>query len=232
MSIRVVAFDAYGTLFDVYSVAALLERHYPSQGVTLAAVWRDKQMEYTRLISLSDPTTPSGSRFYQSFWEITRLALRYALAKQGLANEDATERALMQAYGQLQAFAENKAVLSELKALGLSTAILSNGSPEMLNSAVSHAGLTPWIDQVLSVDGLRQYKTMPSTYAMVTQAFSVKPQEVLFVSSNGWDVMGANWFGFETCWVNRAGLPVETLGPPPHYQGSDLTSVLESISRH
>ena len=230
MSIQVVAFDAYGTLFDVYSVAALLERHHPGQGATLAAVWRDKQMEYTRLISLSDPFTPTGSRFYQSFWEITRLALRYALAKQGLVNEEATERALMDAYGQLQAFAENKAVLSELKALGFKTAILSNGSPEMLNSAVSHAELTPWIDRVLSVDGLRQYKTMPVTYAMVTEVFSVKPQEVLFVSSNGWDIIGANWFGFETCWVNRGALPVETLGPAPHHQGSDLTTVLESIS--
>jgi 2-haloacid dehalogenase len=231
MSIRVVAFDAYGTLFDVYSVAALLERHYPGQGATLAAVWLEKQMEYTRLISLSDPFTPSGSRFYQSFWDITQLALRYALAKQGLVNEQATERALMDAYGQLQAFAENKAVLIELKALGLNTAILSNGSPEMLNNAVSHAGLAPWIDRVLSVDGLRQYKTMPVTYAMVTEAFSVEPESVLFVSGNGWDIMGANWFGFETCWVNRGALPVETLGPPPDHEGSDLTAVLKAISR-
>lgn len=229
MSIRVVAFDAYGTLFDVYSVGALLERHYPGQGATLASVWRDKQIEYTRLISLSDPDTPMGSRFYRSFWELTQLALRYALAKQGLPNDEAIERELMAAYGQLQAFAENQAVLTRLKDAGFGTAILSNGSPEMLNGAVSHAGLGPWIDRVLSVDTIRQYKTMPITYAMVTEAFSVKASEVLFVSGNGWDIIGANWFGFQTCWVNRAGLPVETLGSPPHHQGADLTAVLQAV---
>jgi len=230
MAIRVVAFDAYGTLFDVYSVGALLESHYPGHGATIAAVWRDKQIEYTRLISLSDPDLQTGSRFYRSFWDLTRLALRYALAKQGLATSEATERSLMQAYEQLQAFAENQAVLVEIKERGLSTAILSNGSPEMLNGAVSHAGLAPWIDQVLSVDVLRQYKTMPITYAMVTDAFSVSPSEVLFVSGNGWDIMGANWFGFQTCWINRAGLPLETLGPPPHHQGKDLMAVLQALA--
>lgn len=231
MSIRVVAFDAYGTLFDVYSVGVLLERQYPGQGTVLASVWRDKQIEYTRLISLSDPNNQTGSRFYRSFWDLTRLALRYALAKQGLVADEATERLLMDAYGQLQAFPENQSVLVSLKSLGLRTAILSNGSPEMLHEAVSHAGLGPWVDRVLSVDGLRQYKTLPSTYAMVTEAFSIAPAEVLFVSGNGWDIMGANWFGFETCWVNRAGLPVETLGAPPNHQGTDLTAVLEVLAR-
>lgn len=230
MSIQVVAFDAYGTLFDVYSVSARLEALFPAKGSSIATVWRDKQIEYTRLISLSDPSGQQGSRFYESFWELTRLALEYALAKHDLSADSNVMQSLMDQYGELEAFAENQTVLTAIKEAGLSTAILSNGSPEMLHKAVSHAGLAPWLDKVLSVDELRQYKTLPVTYEMVTQAFAVPASEVLFVSGNGWDIMGANWFGFQTCWINRMGLPQETLGPPPKHQGADLTAVLDALA--
>jgi len=157
-SIRVVVFDAYGTLFDVYSIGALAEKLYPGQGAALSVLWRDKQIEYTRLISLSDPD-PKGSRYYQSFWDLTRASLRYALARLGLAHTSANEDALMAQYAELSAFPENLGVLQALRQRGMATAILSNGSPEMLQSAVNTAGMGKLLDAVLSVDNVRQFKT-------------------------------------------------------------------------
>jgi 2-haloacid dehalogenase len=227
-SIRVVVFDAYGTLFDVYSIGALAERLYPGQGAALSVLWRDKQIEYTRLISLSDPN-PKGSRHYQSFWDITRLSLRYALARLGLVHTSANEDALMAQYAQLTAFPENLGVLQVLRQRGMATAILSNGSPEMLQSAVHSAGMSELLDAVLSVDSVRQFKTTPTSYQIVSDHFGFAPADVLFVSSNAWDALGATWFGFTTLWVNRQGLPPETIGPAPHHTGRDLTAVLQVL---
>jgi 2-haloacid dehalogenase len=227
-NIRAVVFDAYGTLFDVYSIGALAERLYPGQGAALSVLWRDKQIEYTRLISLSDPN-PKGSRHYQSFWDITRLSLRYALARLGLVHTSANEDALMAQYAELSAFPENLAVLHTLRQRGMATAILSNGSPEMLQSAVHSAGMSELLDAVLSVDSVRQFKTTPTSYQIVTDHFGFAPAEVLFVSSNAWDALGATWFGFTTLWVNRQGLPPEAIGPAPHHTGRDLTAVLQVL---
>jgi 2-haloacid dehalogenase len=227
-SIRVVVFDAYGTLFDVYSIGALAEKIYPGQGSALSVLWRDKQIEYTRLISLSDPN-PQGSRHYQSFWDLTRASLRYALARLGLVHTSANEDALMAQYAQLTAFPENLGVLQALRQRGVATAILSNGSPEMLQSAVHSAGMSDLLDAVLSVDSVRQFKTTPTSYQMVQDHFGFAPAEVLFVSSNAWDALGASWFGFTTLWVNRQGLPPEAIGPAPHHTGRDLTEVLKVL---
>jgi 2-haloacid dehalogenase len=227
-SIRVVVFDAYGTLFDVYSIGALAEKFYPGQGAALSMLWRDKQIEYTRLISLSDPN-PQGSRHYQSFWDITRASLRYALARLSLVHTHANEDALMAQYAQLTAFPENLGVLQALRQHGMATAILSNGSPEMLQSAVHSAGMSELLDAVLSVDSVRQFKTTPSSYQLVQDHFGFAPADVLFVSSNAWDALGATWFGFTTLWVNRQGLPPEAIGPAPHHTGRDLTAVLQVL---
>ena len=227
-SIRLVVFDAYGTLFDVYSIGALAERLYPGQGAALSLLWRDKQIEYTRLISLSDPN-PEGSRHYQSFWDLTRASLRYALARLGLVHTHANEDALMAQYAQLTAFPENLGVLQALHQRGVATAILSNGSPEMLQSAVHSAGMSELLDAVLSVDSVRQFKTTPTSYQMVQDHFGFAPADVLFVSSNAWDALGATWFGFTTLWVNRQGLPPEAIGPAPHHTGRDLTAVLQVL---
>ena len=226
--IRAVVFDAYGTLFDVYSIGALAEQLYPGQGAALSVLWRDKQIEYTRLISLSDPD-PKGSRHYQTFWDITRASLRYALARLGLVHTSANEDALMAQYAQLTAFPENLGVLQALRQRGMATAILSNGSPEMLQSAVRSAGMTELLDAVLSVDRVRQFKTTPTSYQLVQAHLGFAPEDVLFVSSNAWDAMGATWFGFTTLWVNRQGLPPEAIGPAPHHTGRDLTDVLQVL---
>ena len=227
--IKAVVFDAYGTLFDVYSISALAERLYPTQGAAISALWRDKQIEYTRLISLSDPNSETGSRYYQSFWDITRLSLSYTLSRLKLEATQANEEALMQQYAKLSPFQENLGVLQALKAMGMATAILSNGSREMLDSATASAGMKDLLNYVISVDDVKQFKTSPASYALVGKYFPFPAHEILFVSSNAWDALGATWFGFATLWVNRQGLPRETIGSAPTYIGADLTQVLRVL---
>jgi 2-haloacid dehalogenase len=226
---KAIVFDAYGTLFDVYSVGALAEQLFPGQGPALSVLWRDKQIEYSRLISLCDPLNPQGSKHYQSFWDLTDLALQYACERLKLELSATARQQLLAQYAQLQAFPENLAVMQTLKARGLPCAILSNGNPDMLHSAVESAGMSAYLDHVISVDEVRQFKTTPQSYALVQQRFEVEKHEVLFVSSNGWDVLGATWFGFQTFWVNRQNLPFETLGPRPTFTGPDLTHVLQVL---
>lgn len=224
--IRLVVFDAYGTLFDVYSIHEAAESLFPGQGQSLSILWRDKQIEYSRLISLSDPLNPLGSRHYQSFWDLTRLALQYACQRLQLELTPSKQKQLMDQYAQLEPFPESLAVLEALKALEMKAAILSNGSPDMLQAAVHHAGLTGLLDKVISVDEVRQFKTSPQSYGLVADHYKLDIREVLFVSSNSWDALGATWFGFKSFWVNRQGLPYETLGPRPTHSGRSLRDIL------
>jgi 2-haloacid dehalogenase len=215
---RAVVFDAYGTLFDVYSVGLLAEQLFPGQGGALAQLWRDKQIEYTRLTSM-------GGR-YRPFWELTRAGLRYAALRLNLPLDDTAEAQLMNQYRHLSAFPENHDVLRELKARGVPCAILSNGDPEMLAVAVKSAGFEPFLDHVLSVDAVRKYKTDPAAYALGPLALGVPARQILFVSSNGWDAIGATWYGYATLWVNRQYLPLEQLDTEPTRVGSSLRDVL------
>lgn len=227
MSIQTVVFDAYGTLFDVYAIGELAEQLYPGQGAAISVLWRDKQIDYTRLITMSDPHRSEGSRYYQSFWDITRNALLYTLQRFKLDAKPQHIDALMGQYAKLTPFAENLGVLQSLKERGITTAILSNGSPDMLSTAVACAGMTDLIDHIISVDPIRLFKTSPESYALVQQTLLAEKQDILFVSSNAWDALGATWFGFPTLWVNRQHLPFETIGPQPSYKGHDLTRVLD-----
>jgi len=230
MKIKAVVFDAYGTLFDVYSIQVLAEELYPGHGTDIAIKWRDKQIEYTRLITQSDPHNVSGSRYYRSFWELTRLSLAYTLDRLKLDRGFGQVEKLMQQYAHLTPFPENLGVLQRIKAMGLTTAILSNGSVDMLASAVKSACMEEVLDHVISVDPIRLFKTSPESYGLVQQTIAVNKDEVLFVSSNAWDALGATWFGFTTHWVNRQALPFEALTPHPHFTGPDLTSVLVSLA--
>jgi 2-haloacid dehalogenase len=230
MKIKAVVLDAYGTLFDVYSIQVLAEELYPGHGTDIAIKWRDKQIEYTRLITQSDPHNVSGSRYYRSFWELTRLSLAYTLDRLKLDRGFGQVEKLMQQYAHLTPFPENLGVLQRIKAMGLTTAILSNGSVDMLASAVKSACMEEVLDHVISVDPIRLFKTSPESYGLVQQTFAVNKDEVLFVSSNAWDALGATWFGFTTHWVNRQALPFEALTPHPHFTGPDLTSVLVSLA--
>ena len=216
--VRAVVFDAYGTLFDVYSVALLAEQLFPGQGSALGVLWRDKQIEYTHLTSMSAR--------YRPFWELTRSALRYAAQRLGLPLTDATEAQLMNQYRHLSAFPENHGVLGELARRGIPAAILSNGDPEMLAVGVRSAGFQDFLAHVLSVDAVRKYKPDPDVYALGPQALGLPARQILFVSSNGWDAIGATWFGYTTLWVNRQGLPLEQLGTEPTRTGTSLRDVL------
>jgi 2-haloacid dehalogenase len=230
MQIKAVVFDAYGTLFDVYSIQALAEELYPSHGADIAVKWRDKQIEYTRLITQSDPHNSSGSKYYQPFWELTRLSLEYTLDRLKLDRSSDQVNKLMEQYSRLTPFPENLAVLQKIKVMGLTTAILSNGSPEMLASAVKSAGMEDVLDHIISVDRIRLFKTSPESYGLVQLTIPVSKQEVLFVSSNAWDALGATWYGFKTLWINRQNLPTEAIGQQPDYIGSDLTTVVDVLA--
>ena len=224
-----VLFDAYGTLFDVYSVGLLAEQLFPGHGQTLGVLWRDKQIDYTRLVT-SSRRGPERTSVYQPFWELTSAALRYACKKLGLDLSAGQEQQLMNQYRHLSAFPENREVLQALKNRGITTGILSNGDPAMLGVAVRSAGLDGLLDHVLSVDSLGLYKTHPDAYALGTQALGLPAAQVLFVSSNSWDALGATWFGYQTLWVNRYQLPPEEIGPPPLLVGSSLRDVLTLIA--
>ncbi|HEY0855611.1 MAG TPA: haloacid dehalogenase type II [Albitalea sp.] len=215
---RAVVFDAYGTLFDVYSVGLLAEQLFPGRGEALSVLWRDKQIEYTRLVSMSGR--------YRPFWDLTRAALRFAALRLSLTLDSAAEDRLMNQYRHLSAFPENLEVLRELKARAIPAAILSNGDPEMLAVAVKSAGFSELLDHVLSVHPIRKYKTDPEAYALGPQAFKLPAKQILFVSSNGWDAIGATWFGYTTLWVNRHGLPLEQLDTAPTRTGTSLRDVL------
>ena len=215
---RAVLFDAYGTLFDVYSVGLLAEQLFPGHGERLALLWREKQIDYTRLLTMSGR--------YRPFWEVTRAGLRYAAARLTLPLDEAAEERLMNQYRHLSAFPENREVLVELNRRGVVAGILSNGDPQMLGVAVKSAGLTELLTHVLSVHGVQRFKTDPAAYALGPQALKMPAHEILFVSSNGWDAIGATWFGYTTLWVNRAGLPLEQLDTTPSRTGSSLRDVL------
>ena len=215
---RAVLFDAYGTLFDVYSVALLAEQLFPGQGERLSLLWREKQIDYTRLLTLSGR--------YKPFWEVTRDGLRYAAARLALPLDAATEEQLMNEYRHLSAFPENHEVLVELQRRGIVAGILSNGDPQMLAVAIKSAGFTELLTHVLSVHGVKRFKTDATAYALGPQALSLPAHEILFVSSNCWDAIGATWFGYTTLWVNRAGLPLEQLDTTPTRTGNSLREVL------
>jgi 2-haloacid dehalogenase len=226
---KAVIFDAYGTLFDVHSVVAAAEQMFPGHGDALSQLWRQKQIEYTQLRTAADP---AGAR-YQPFWNITLDALRFSARKLGLALNAAGEKRLMDEYACLSAFPDVLPALRALRGMQAGLAILSNGNPQMLDIAVKSAGMSGLFDHVLSVDAVRAFKPAPATYALGTTAFGATAREIVFVSSNGWDASGANWFGYTVFWLNRLGAPAEELGVTPHGTGrsmSDLMAFIESLA--
>ena len=210
-------FDAYGTLFDVH---AAIGRHRAAAGPDaerFSDVWRTKQLEYTWTLTLAGQ--------YVEFWTLTQRALDYAFARFPSVDK-ALRPKLLDAYMTLDAFPDARDALRGLKAKSLKTAILSNGSPHMLSPAVEAAKIGPDLDAVLSVDSVQIYKPRPEVYRLVTDHFRIAPPDVVFVSSNRWDVMGAAQFGFRAAWINRAGMPEEYPERPPERMLSDLGGLL------
>lgn len=215
--IRACVFDAYGTLFDVDAAARHCAAELGDRWEALSAVWRTKQLEYTWLRSLMG--------VYADFRQVTGDGLDYALSVHGI--DDAGLRArLMGLYDRLDAYADAATTLDGLRAKGLTTAILSNGSPAMLDAAVDHAGLRERLDAVLSVDPLRVYKPHPSVYQLACDRLAVGKDSILFVSANGWDGCGAAQFGFRVARLNRRGLPAERLPAQPDVEVKALAELV------
>jgi 2-haloacid dehalogenase len=209
-------FDAYGTLFDVHAAIA---RHRAAAGADadrFSEIWRTKQLEYTWTLTLAG--------HYVDFWTLTQRALDFAFAR--VPSVDRTLRPkLLDAYLALDAFPDARATLTDLKAKGARLAILTNGTPRMVTAAVEAAGIADLLDAVLSVDTARRYKPRPEVYELATEALSVKPPDVAFVSSNRWDIMGAVSFGFDAFWINRAQMPDEYADFAPLQQIPNLAAL-------
>lgn len=223
MPAKICVFDAYGTLFDVASAA---RRSAEQPGRTelaavwqkLAADWRAKQLQYTWLRAVTGDHT--------SFWQVTEDGLDWAMDASGLDDLELREE-LLALYWELEAYPEVPRMLAELKAAGFQTAILSNGSPDMLEGAVDFSGTGEWMDDILSVEEVGVFKPARAVYDMVEAKFGITPDDVLFVSSNGWDAASAAAYGFKTVWVNRADEPMDRLPGKPHHVLSELSTIPE-----
>ena len=193
MSIKAVVFDAYGTLYDIQSVAAVTEQAFPGYGEIITQVWRIKQLEYTWLRSLM--------RRYEDFSVITRDSLSYTLRCLGLKHDPAVFERIMEKYLHLDLYPDALAALAALR--GRKLAILSNGSTGMLTALVRNSGLDRVLDATISIDSQRIFKPSPDAYTLIESRLGVPPAEVLFVSSNPWDACGAKAFGLNVAWIER-----------------------------
>ncbi|UWQ54401.1 haloacid dehalogenase type II [Leisingera caerulea] len=222
MPITTCIFDAYGTLFDVAAAARQAASepqfaHLQDNWAELAGHWRLKQLQYTWLRAITGA--------HADFWDVTQDGLDWAMEAAGLDGDSALRQRLLDLYWELQAYPEVPAMLKALKDAGMNTAILSNGSPAMLDGAVQSAGLADVLDDVLSVESVGIFKPDSRVYDLVGKRFGCAKDEVLFVSSNGWDAAGASGYGFVTAWVNRAGEPVDRLPWKPAHILPDLTAI-------
>jgi 2-haloacid dehalogenase len=227
MAITICIFDAYGTLFDVNAAAReaaaapgneVLAKVWPG----LAADWRNKQLQYTWLRAVTGE--------HVDFWQVTQDGLDWAMEAAGLADAALREQ-LLALYWELPAYPEVPAMLTALKSAGLATGILSNGSPDMLTGAVGSAGIGDRLDAVLSVESVGVFKPARAVYDMVGERFGCAPGEVLFVSSNGWDVAAATGYGFRTVWVNRGKQPMDRLAHRPREVLDDLRGIPDLAGR-
>jgi 2-haloacid dehalogenase len=193
VTIKAVVFDAYGTLYDIQSVAAVTEQAFPGYGEIITQIWRIKQLEYTWLRSLM--------RRYEDFSAVTRESLSYTLKVLGLKPEARAFERIMEKYLHLDLYPDAAATLAAMQ--GRKLAILSNGSPAMLNALVQSSGLAGVLDATISVDAQKTFKPSPDAYALIEMALGVAPADVLFVSSNPWDACGAKAFGLKVAWIER-----------------------------
>lgn len=218
--IKVCVFDAYGTLFDVHAAVGHHRSRLGDKADAVSAMWRTKQLEYTWLRSLMDRYVP--------FWQVTGEALDYAFDAHGVADA-ALRDDLLNAYLQLDCYPEVPEVLTRLKDGGMRTALLSNGSPEMLDAAVRNSKLEDLLDAVFSVDELGIFKPHPSVYQLAVDGLGVEPSQVSFQSSNAWDAAAAATFGFRVAWVNRFGQAEERLPDRPDAQLRTLSELPDLV---
>ena len=223
-ALRAVLFDVFGTLLDVHSVAQSAERVFPGAGMHLSLLWRDKQIEYSRVRALSQR--------YVLFSELTRDALRYAADVLALPLNDAICDALMNEYSHLSPFADARPALMRWQQQGAALGVLSNGDREMLVRALRGAAIDEFFPHVLSADAAETFKTAAAVYQLGPDRLRLPAAQILFVSSNGWDAAGAKWFGYRSFWVNRNAAPRERLGPAYDGSGRDLGAAADYFFAH
>ena len=214
--LQALVFDAYGTLYDVHSVAARAEQLFPGHGSALSQLWRDKQLQYSWLRSLMGT--------YANFNTVTVEALRYAVAALKLEADDATLTVLLEQYVHLTPYPEVPAALARLKER-YQLAILSNGAPDTLGALVNNSGLAPLFEAVLSVDTVQIFKPDMRVYQLAEQKLGLPRERIGFVSSNGWDAAGAATHGFTTFWINRLHAPTEMHARAPHHTIHSLDDI-------
>ena len=220
--IKVLVFDAYGTLFNPYTALAVSEELFPGRGSELVRLWRAKQLEYTWLRSLMG--------HYEDFWQVTRSALEFSCKALNLPCDSSIYERLMQTYLEIEPYPEVKQALRVL-ATDYPLAILSNGTPVMLQAAVKSSKLEGVFAHILSVDEVKIFKTSPRVYQLAPDKIGVERGEIAFISSNFWDAAGAKAFGFWTCWVNRSNAPAEELGFTPDATVSSLSDLVKVLPR-
>jgi 2-haloacid dehalogenase len=225
MTITTCIFDAYGTLFDVNSSARRAATEPGQERLAavwpqLAKDWRQKQLEYSWLRAVADR--------HCDFWQVTQDGLDWAMEAANLDDPALRER-LLALYWKLEAYPEVPAMLRTLKDRGLTTAILSNGTPDMLRAAITRAGLNDLLDDALSVEDVSVFKPHEKVYDMVGNRFGCQRDQVMFVSSNGWDAAGAADYGFHTVWANRLGAPIDRLYARPEHVLTDLSTLPDFV---
>jgi 2-haloacid dehalogenase len=216
-----VAFDAYGTLFDVLSVQARAEEMFPGAGAAIAQGWRKRQIDYSRLRSMSGRFEP--------FSVVTADALRATLAELELPATSSDVSQLALEYQSLTPFPETRTVLEALSAMGIPTVVLTNGERNLMATLLENSGLGGLIDEVLSADQVKAFKVDPRVYQLAVDHFCLPPAEVLLASANQWDAIGARWSGLSSAWVNRNGQVSEELGMEPSYVVTDLQGVVDLV---
>ncbi len=215
-NIKACVFDAYGTLLDVHSAAALHSKRLGNQAQAVSELWRVKQLQYTWLLSMM--------RRYEDFWIVTGNALDFALQSHQI-KDDQLRSDLMDAYLNLSCFEEVPQILRRLRESEMTTAILSNGSPRMLDPVIKMCGVSNDLDVCLSVDSIAVYKPDPRVYEMACERLEVAPDEIAFMSSNCWDAIGAAEYGFQVIWVNRYQQQMDRLPASPDAEISDLNAL-------
>jgi 2-haloacid dehalogenase len=221
MSIRAVLFDVFGTLLDVHSVSVRAEQLFPGQGRRLSQLWREKQIEYTRLRTMSSRYVP--------FTQVTEDALQFAGEALALPLDAAARGLLMHEYTQLAPYADAVTALKRLQATGATIGVLTNGDPGLIEDVLHGAQIAEYFDVLLSADQVHAYKTSPAVYELGPLTLKHPAHELLLVSSNCWDAIGAKWYGYVSFWVNRDGSPLDRLGARPDGSGASLDDAVNFL---
>ena len=220
---KLIVFDVYGTLLDVYSISTKCDEFAPGKGFAISKTWRMKQIDYTRLRSMH------GKTKYKSFWKLTYDSLDYALNESDVILSEGQKKILMTEYSELKTFPENLGVLDHLKSKGYNLAVLSNANMLMLDTALKASGILDFLDCVISADELQLYKINPRVYELIQKYNNVELNDILFVSSNFWDITGAGWCGLRTFWVNRDNQQPEVLDYTPDNVGRNLSDLKDFL---